>query len=222
MAALTGAQFITMLQARLGQRTDIAAATILLETQMVQQQKLEMDTFYPWFLQYEDTSISTVADQEYVDLPTGFLGFDDEDEWSGIAYQDTNITYPDKWVQLVQDDFNVIRSEYAESDTDKPVKFGLVGSRAYLRPIPDAVYPLRFRFFKAQTLVANDSNTTTWLTNAFDWIMGETGFIFASQYVKDMECAAVFRSMADAARKGCYFETIKRQEAGKQRQQGDD
>lgn len=221
---MTGAELLTALRERLGNRStiDLPTATILAEAELVRTTILERTTFFPWFLQDEDVTVSTVASTEYVSLPSDFLGFDPEDEWSGIAYQDPADTSADPWVPIAYDDFNIIKAKYKDAVTGKPVAFGLVGTRAYFRPIPDAVYSLRFRHYKTDATFPSDGTTNLWLTYAPDWVMGEVGFILASQYVKDMEAAQAFVAMKQEARKRCYYETVKRQESGKARQMGDE
>ena len=204
---------------------------MLIEMNMIRATILERATFKPWFLKDEDTTISTVANTEYVALPSDFLGFDYEDEWSGVAYNDTDDSSADPWVDIVLDDFNTIRNFYKDltgtdaassETTGKPEKGGLVGSRLYMRPIPDAIYNLRFRFFAGTAAFADDSAANDWLTYAPDWVMGEVGHVLAAQYTKNDEDAVYFDKMRERGRLRCYRETIARQEAGKTRNMGDD
>lgn len=231
---MNGNDFITVLRSRLGNRnsTDLPSATIIIEAEMVRKTILEKAPFRPWFLKNEDTTISTVLNQEWVALPTGFLAFDPEDEWSGVAYQDPNDVTVDPWVPLNIDDFNTLKAYYkdgvANDDVTSsglrgaPEQAALVGTRLYMRPIPDAVYPLRFRFYKTDVAMQDAAQENLWLEHASDWLLGEVGYIFASQYLQDNELAPVFSGMRDVARRRVYFETIARQEANKSRQQGDD
>lgn len=226
---MNGDDFLTTLQYRLGKRTDFTAAMVLLEAEMVRKNILEAATFKPWFLQAEDTSISTTASQEYISRPTDFLHFDAEDDWCQIAYNDPDDTSGDPWVPIVLDDWNVIRTFYRTKSTEaadlsgKPEKGALVFNRLYMRPIPDAVYSTRWRYYKTDTAfdftVASEN---LWLQHASDWVMGEVGFIFASQYVRDADVVGTFALMKQEGRKRVYNETIARFEAGKMRSMGDD
>lgn len=220
---MNGDDFLTTLQRRLGQRTDITAAMVLLEAEMLRSTVLEKATFKPWFLQAENSSITTTVDQEYVSRPTDFLHFDEEDDWCQVAYNDPDDTSNDPWVPLVLDDWNVIKAYYRAEATGKPIKGALVFNRLYLRPIPNAVLTLRFRYYKTDSAFDfTVSSANLWLTNAADWVMGEVGFVLASQYTRDAEVTGSFDLMRTEGRRRVYNETVARLEAGKMRSMGDD
>lgn len=236
---MNGDDWIKSLRARLGNRsvTDLPSNTIIMEAEAIRKTQMEKARFRPWFLQAEDTSIATVVGQEYVSLPTGFLGFDPEDEWSGVWYQNPNDTSADPWVKIISDDFNTIRDFYKFAPADQftgqvltdtnavsgaPIKAGLVGNQLYLRPIPDQIYTLRYRFYKSDSPLVETATENLWLQHAHDWWMGEVGLLFASQYVQDSDLVAVFDLIRKEGRQRVYHETIARQEANKSRQQGDD
>lgn len=231
---MNGQEFIASLRRRLGSRTavDLPTTDIIVEAEMIRKTLLEKAAFRPWFLQNEDSSINTVANQEYVELPTGFLGFDPEDEWSGVAVNDPNDVSADPWVPLVIDDFNVIKAYYKNGVPSDdlvssgllgvPEKAGLIGTRLYMRPIPDDVYNLRFRFYKTDDALTEDEEQNLWLEHASDWWLGELGLVYASQIVQNAELIPIFDDMRKAGRRRVYGETIARQESNKSRQQGDD
>lgn len=232
---MNGNDFIISLRSRLGNRTaaDLPSATIILEAEAIRKTQMERTTFQPWFLQAEDTSKSTVVYQEYVNLPDGFLAFDEEDEWSGVEYSDPLDVTRDPWVPLTIDDFNTIKAFYKASTTPNdttsagiignPVKAGIVGTKLYMRPIPDKVLSLRFRFYKSDpTAMTDTAAENLWLQYAHDWLMGEVGVLMAGQYIQNPDLIPLFDNMRTLGRKRVYNETIKRQEASKSRQQGDD
>ncbi len=219
---MNGADFAAALQQRLGARTDITTSVMSVEVNMVQTNILEKAAFKPWFLQKEDTTIVTTINQEWVNQPTDFLEFDPDDEWSGVDYLSPTDTSADPYHPIIIDDFKVIKARFKDNVVGSPQKAGLVGTRLYLRPIPDLVYGLRWRYYARDAAVVYDTTANLWLTHAADWLMGEVGFVLSSQYTKSTEDAAVFATMRDAGRRRVYNETIARMEAGKARQQGDD
>jgi len=220
---MNGDDFLTVLQKRLGRRTDITSAMVTLEAEMLRKNVLENATFKPWFLQAEDATITTTASQEYVSRPADFVHFDEEDDWCQIAYNDPDDTSADPWVPIVLDDWNIIKAYYKDEVIGKPIKGALVFNRLYLRPIPDDTYTLRWRYYKTDSAfdftVASEN---LWLQHASDWVLGEVGLIFASQYTRDQDVIPVFDLMRKEGRRRVYNETIARFEAGKMRSMGDD
>lgn len=231
---MNGDDFIATLRRRLGNRSvaDLPSADIIVEAEAIRKTQLEKARFRPWFLQAEDTTISTVVGVEYVALPTGFLGFDPDDEWSGVAVQDPNDTTQDPWNPIVIDDFNVIKDWYKASTSPQdstssgivgmPQKAGLVGTRLYMRPIPDKIYPLRFRFYKSDTPLVEAPSENLWLQHAHDWWLGELGEMYAGLIVQNMDLVPFFTDLKTRGRQRVYHETIARTEANKSRQQGEE
>ena len=220
---MTGQELLDLLRFRLGKRTstDLPDVTMLLEINELVKNKLQKAATLPWFLQDEDVTISTVASTEYIALPSDFLAFDDDDEWSEIAYRNTTIEVPDQWVKLENHDFNAVRKAYRENVSGKPEYYGLVGLRAYLRPIPDAIYNIRFRFYAADSAITASSGTTLWLTHASDLLIAQSGYIFGRFYLRDPEVADSFTDDIAIANDRILRETIARREAGKSRQMGE-
>jgi hypothetical protein len=231
---MNGNDFITSLRTKLGNRSaaDLPSASILIDLEDIRKTILERAAFKPWFLQNEDTSISTVALQEYVNLPVGFLAFDEEDEWSGVAYSNPADVTIDPWTPLTVDDFNTIKAYYKAGTTStdttssgikgKPVRAAIVGTKLYMRPIPDAVYALRFRFYKTDTAIADVGVETLWLQYASDWLMGEIGVQYAGLVIQNSDLIPFFDDLRTKGRNRIYRDTIARQEANKHRQQGDE
>lgn len=184
---MTGQDVIDLLQYRLGNRTDLA--TVALLEMKLAQTKLEGMPTKPWFLETDyTTAFATTANQEYVTLPTGFLLEKDE---GGLYYQDTSISTPDQWVEIEKDGYSAMKDYYKDAVAGKPVKYDLVGLKLYLRPIPDAVYPLRLVGFFGDAIITVGA-ANQWLTHAPDTIIATAGEVLASRHLQDMELAARF------------------------------
>lgn len=186
---MTGQEVVDLLQYRLGNRTDLATVA-LLEMKLAQTNLEGMPTI-PWFLEQSyTTSFATVANQEYVDLPVSFIREKDE---GGLWYQDTSISTPDQWVEVVKDGYSVMKKYYKDAVVGKPTKYDLVGSRVYLRPIPDAVYNLRIvAYFRDSAIALGSANL--WLTDAADVIIAASGEVLASRHLQDKTLASGFQS----------------------------
>lgn len=184
---MTGQEVVDLLGYRLGNRTDLATVA-LLEMKLAQTRVEGMPT-KPWFLEQDyTTSFETTANQEYVNVPTGFLIEKDE---GGLWYQDTTITTPDQWIEIVKDGYSVMKAYYKDDVAGKPEKYDLIGSKLYLRPIPDAVYPLRLvAFFKDSVIALGSENL--WLANAPDVILALAGEVLASRHIQEPNLAKSF------------------------------
>lgn len=187
--SVTGQEVVTLLGYRLGNRTDPDFATVALLEMKLAQTKMEGMPTKPWFLeQTYTTAFATVADQEYVDLPASFLLEKDE---GGLWYQDTSITTPDQWTEIEKDGYSVMKARYKAEVTGKPEKYDLIGTRIYLRPIPDAIYNLKLvGFFADSVITLNAANL--WLTNVPDLILAVAGEVLASRHLQEPKLAAAF------------------------------
>src|SRR3990172_1028162 len=209
---MTGESALNLIMARLGNRTNTTLrANALLEMQLAQREYFTRLGFTPWFLRvdYSDAAFITVADQEYVSVPDGYLMIDPE--WGTLFYQDPDDTNADTWTEIEQGQYRDFKADYKEEETGKPQVFDILDNKIYLRYIPDAAYALRFQHYNSDTAIADDSNTNLWLTNAASWIIGETGFIVASLHVKDSEAATFFDNMRNSAKGELYRTHVARE-----------
>lgn len=215
--SMTGQEVVDMLQYRLGNRTDLA--TVALLEMKLAQTKLEGMPTLPWFLEQSyTTAFATTANQEYVSLPASFLSEKDE---GSLFYEDTSITTPDQWVELVKDGYSVMKEYYKEEVAGEPVKYDLVGSQLFLRPIPDAIYNLRLiGFFQDSVITLGAANQ--WLTYAPDVILASAGEVLASRHIQDRELAKNFASDFQIAYTRMKIDTERRLHANRTYSMGDD
>lgn len=215
---MTGAQILDLLMFRLGNRTDAALrAGCLLELQSVQKE-LEGNAFLPWFLKVDDTSVSTTVSQEYASLPTNFLRLDDD--WGGVYIDDDSEI--DQWRELTREPFANMKSRFRDSSATAPLRFDILADRIYLRPIPDAVYNLRFVGYAADATIADDGNTNLWLTHASDWLLALTGLRIAGYSMMNPELATMFGRDVEVAKQRHLREHHARMMNGQSVQMGDD
>jgi len=195
------------------------------EIVMVIQENLEQEAELPWFLIEQITSVVTVADQEYVDLDSAFLSF--WDDGGGFWRQNSDGSE----TQLIIDDWDVIKakfnasSEPAASNTAAPTHGTVIGSRLYLRAIPDDAYYLYYWQYGKDDATdisgayadANGGNTNLWLTHAAEWVIGEAGAIVAAEIVRDPEAAANFVAQANRGKTRTMAKSILMEEQLKAR-----
>jgi len=203
--------------------TDLRAAA-LLEMNLLMHSKLEMGPSPPWFLLQDDpTAMVTVANQEHVALPPGFLRFDDDNEVGGLFIYDATITGPDKWRELPRSSYNKMQGYfYGEDSGSVPQVYDLLMNRAYLRPVPDAVYQLRVMAYFADNDCVDGTSTNLWLTNAPDVLIAETAGHLARTYLRNPELAQSIEPDRQAARDRVYRAHVAFIESMKSREMGDD
>lgn len=221
---MTGAEAIDLLVARLQNRLNDSNLrnSLLLEMKLAQEMTLERGTFKPWFMWTDDTaSLTTTTDVETVALPADFVGF--PEEAGGLWVLDTSITTPDQWVPLKRRDFQTMKEKYAESETDMPEQWDMVGGNIYLRPIPDTTYSLRILYEAKQTAPADAATTNNWLTYAPDWLIAETGLaVMAMHLAGESDLVTYFDTMRQRGRDRAWREHEARLEALHNRTMGDD
>ena len=227
---MTRDEAIKLILQRCGNRADdtVLQAAAVLEMALAQETVLEQADFKPWFLLSEVMRASTGAAEQRMPLPDRFL----EEHEEGLLW----IKNPSsgKYEPLTRDDADKLEDYYGETQSRKPEKYAIVRNYIVLFPVPDLAYPLKMRCYQREVtltyafgseagqVMAGSPVTNAWLTNAADWIIGETGAQIAGQYLKDRETAARFQEDANKAKQRLYVQHIAREEANRDRSAGDD
>lgn len=221
---MNGNDAIDMIMDRLNRTDSALRSTILREMNLLMHSKLEMGPSPPWFLLADDpTTMVTVAGQEWVTLPTGFLRFDDDAEIGGIFIYDSEITGPDRWQELPRSSYNKMQNYYyAEDSGSVPAVYDLVDDKAYFRPVPDDVYQLRIWGYFADTDCTDGATANQWLTKAPDVLIAETAHQVARVHLRNPELAQSMEPDRQAARDRVYRAHIAFIESMKSREMGDD
>lgn len=100
--------------------------------------------------QETSTTDTTVNAQEYLTLPTGFRRF---------TYIRVG-TNPDT---IESTTFDSLIDQYGDA-TGQPEQFAVVGTRIYMRPIPDAAYTVTYGYMKDFVALSGDSDTNILIT----------------------------------------------------------
>lgn len=219
---MTRDEAVTLIKGRLKklQTTDYDSA-IVLEMQHAQAQILEQNAELPWFLLSEYMSYNTQPGEERIPLPVDpndttrvFLR---EYEEGALFREETD----GRLTLLNKSDYDTLVEKYPSSTQGIPVEYCLQGPYFRVRPIPDAVYPLKVKvYLRDSKLTANIENR--WLKWAADWLINETIYIMATQYLRDATVAQVARTAADTARIRTMVFDEARKHANYNYQMGDD
>lgn len=190
--------FVDQLLKRLKNNTDTTLRDdVITEMAFVQANMLEGDVFKPWFLVSDESTSTTVTGDMRVPLPADFLM-----PWgAGLLYR-YDATLDDPYLEMYRDDWDLIATEYNSSGT--PTHWDISGDYILVRPIPDAVYTLKWRYMQRGTDLSGTYGDASnienvWLKWAADWFMGEVGAIIADQYLS-LKDVIVKRFEGQAAR----------------------
>lgn len=217
---------IKLILQRCGNRTDdtYLQQACVSEMALIQETTLEQADFKPWFLLSEFMRASTGVGEPRMPLPDNFLEEHDEGLfWVAPAAGE-------QYRRLNQDDVDSLEERFLDHSPQIPTHYGTVKNYAVLFPTPDKAYPLKLRCYQKEPLLTyaygSESNqpvkTNAWLTHAADWVIGETGFVIASQYLKDRETAAEFQQQASRAKTRLYVQHVARAEANRDRHAGEE
>lgn len=208
---------VDMLMKRFGNNTDPTLRDdIINEMVTAQETVLEGDVISPWFLLSEESDAVTVIADERVGLPVDFLA-----PWEfGFLYR-YDAALPDPYIEMTREDWDLIKEILNYAGT--PTHYDISGEYIFMRPVSDAVYPLRMRYMaKGLTLagvygdVQNIENV--WLKYASDWFLGEVGFVIAEQYLQSTPAKVkLFRDQAMRGRERIRLKNVAMEESNKHR-----
>lgn len=188
---------------RLGNRSGLDT-DIRNEIQLTQE-TLEHGIELPWFLKTNDATLVTVASVATVALPTDYLRDIDENP---LWIQDTT----GLWNIVTKERLDVLKAKVYETDPSLPRNYALFGESVHLFPTPDAVYPLDFYYYGADTVVTSNIENQ-WLKYAPNLIISSVGLEIAA-YSRDAEALAYFTPKVVNAVDLLLRENVSRDEAG--------
>lgn len=212
---MTRDEFVTTLGYRLGNRTDLAAK-IIAEMVYVQSTLLEgTGAFTPWFLETEMANVDVPEGEERVPLPGDFLG---EIEEQSLWLYDAANSSP--FTELHKTAYDRIILKYQTPGT--PREYALVGNYILLRPVPNAIFNIRMRYYAKDISVATGNIENAWLKNAADLLMAETGAIMAGDHLQNQALADKFSAAAAIARDRIYKKHESRKHTNRSYGMGED
>lgn len=176
---MTGADAIALISARIGNRTGATIQAQMLLELRAAQTRLEHSGELPWFLKTLDTSKSTAANVRTVAGQAGMLREAD----SGLFITDSsgNVT------EVFKKDYRVLRTNNSDFvDNALPQFYDLLNGSFYFFPIPNAVLPLEYWYYAADTTINNDGTTNKWLTNTPDLVIAEA-MIPVARFLRDQD-----------------------------------
>jgi hypothetical protein len=189
--------------------------TTIVSNMQFQQTQLELAPTKPWFLKTEPQDLTTVADQNYVSLPSDYL---QDHEEGGLYYYDSTADPGYEYVELKKDDYDQLMRNYYGIAPEIPEAYAIVNDRIYLFPTPDDAYALKYIYCKKAALLATNVENE-WLKWVPGILIGKTGAQMAAG-LRDFEAVRMFDRMTQEGMMLLESQNEARMHAGQDMQMG--
>lgn len=171
------------------------------------QRDLESGKTLPPFLLLENQTLTLLAGQHSVALPTGFIRESDDNRLhffnpsSDIAQYLKPKRYSDAVVANLREQGPIGPSIYVIRKT--AIDF---------ITLADVDYVMTWDYYKAGALLTSDDENE-WLREAPEWLIGEAGFRIAKD-TRDPDAVALFDGLRTQGRAACFGDIIADEDAG--------
>lgn len=213
---MTGKEIIDLIMGRCNRTAPEFRVKVLAELTLVQVDRLEKRPQFPDWLIGEQSDALTTAGESRLYLPLDFIQ----------EVEDMNLVFVEEDTGAESDmdrkGWDELITEYPGVEPGVPRAYTVRGNYLYLKPTPDAEYRIRFPgYYAKQDLPIDDATFhNAWTDNAPNLMIGLTGMVMAAQYLKDMELAQSFATIARDANAELDVYITATQEANRTRRMG--
>jgi hypothetical protein len=212
---MTGKEVLDLVMGRCNRTSPEFRALVLQEMIAVQQDRLEKRGALPHWLKSERADAITEINEPRLAFPSDFLR----------EAEDMNLMYVNEEgdeIDLAKLSWDRALAHYDDTATGPPDVYTIRGNYIHLRPTPDAEYTVRFAAYYARQQAVQDSAefTNKWTIEAPGLLVGLTGMVMASMYIKDNELALAFAGVAKDANKELDDAITAFEEANRDRRMG--
>lgn len=186
---MTPDEMVAHLASMLGNVGDTLDSQALTELKLAQIQA-ERGPVLPWFL-VQQTQDSTVAEQENLAFPTGFLRAVE----SGHLFITSTAGVK---TRLRRKDYDYLQGKYSGSASGQPVYYAALGSQFYFFPTPDVAYTITFFAYTADDVLESGGAANLWSTYYPDLLMGIAG-LRLTEHQKEHMARPRFEEMVASA-----------------------
>lgn len=193
---------IALVAQRIGNRTDLTSRMIT-ELLLLQETKLEQNSWLPWFLETEMEQAALTVGEERLALPSDFL---EEIEDQALWLYDTAAEV--KMASLSKMGYDAMLAKYPGDG--RPAAYSIGNQYFHLRPVADAAYIIKTRYMAKDALL--DTNIENkWLKYASDLVIAELGAVMA-RHVQNGNLVALYEADAEKAWSRLYAKHVAREE----------
>lgn len=202
---------------RLGNRTDLNSK-ILKAMDYAQKFVMERYPILPWFLITDNLFTFTVAGQDSLQVPNGFL----REVENGALWREGEAGGT-PWIELVKG-FHVQQRGalgHALTTTGPPTNYDIMGEYWVLAPVPDKVYTIYTRVYLRDVLpseLGSGSESNDWMKHEWEFLVAETVLRMGRHLQWDPRIASEFRKDRDEARQNFFNNEEARQHANRRYQ----
>lgn len=190
-----------------------------LDAQIVKQLKfaqanLEQGPTMPWFLLSEVSTNVTTVNGRRILIPDDFIReYEDGALWFAPSGEDE--------IALEKADNDELMRIFGTVAEGQPQAYSLDGKYFKIYPLPDDVYTVKLLYYRHDTPMdqVQLSDSSLWLANAPDCIIGRAGSVLASG-LRDKDAMDRFTSMEAQGRVAMYNENEARKHANRSYQIG--
>lgn len=144
-----------------------------------------------WFNQ-ERATASTVASQEYYDLPLDFRKM----HWLYVLSSDGSSSS-----EIEQVSMPTIEERYSSTLEGEPQMFSVWREEYRLWPIPDAVYTLKLFYAKELDELEDDADTNAWMIEGVNLIKYRAKYLLYMNKIRDENMATAMKVLEGEALK---------------------
>lgn len=178
------------------------------------QRDLEKGKTLPRFLLLEDQTLTLLAGQHTVALPSGFLRPDDDNTLYYVA-DDSHLQHYLRPYRSYRDAVVAVQSsqrpDQPAQTTDVPSVYVIRKSTIDFITLADREYELTWNYYKAAD-VLDQNIENLWLRHASEWLIGEAGMRMAADK-RDGNAVAVFEKIMQKGRMAVFAEDIAAEES---------
>jgi hypothetical protein len=142
----------------------------------------------PFWFNETSTTLSSVAAQSYVAVPSDFL-----------AIQYFEVTYSGHNTKMIPQTLEYIRRYNASNFNNIPLNYCYQQDRFELAPIPNAVYSMPLRYVKRLTELSATTDSNAWLTEAEDVIVYHSMKTLYATVIRSGNDAAIMQGLEGEA-----------------------
>jgi hypothetical protein len=186
---------IDLLLRRLGRRTDPDLRTDTINELNIAKQSLEINPFHPWFL-YQTLTLTIPLNASRIDLPSGFLGEDEEAE-ALVFDQEAGADFP--IYKRRREDIDLLGRE--PSTAGRPQRYTVSETGIYFFPKAEKAYLLKFPCaVKTNDIVDTTAELNPWIREAPNLILNLAGAVIAGLHVQNAGLEQRMIGLASASR----------------------
>lgn len=195
---MTNKQFYDLILQATRRPGDVNLRTSLLSEARGWLQMQERGSFHPWFLEKTSSGLVTVAATPTMVMPSDYLLLVED---ARVRITDSSGA-PQKLVRRYHEDIE----DFYGNTTGFPEAYDIFEGKMHFGPTPDAIYPVRIKYYLGQAIPADDDIAVTnlWFLNAESFVVNSLAAILAGSYTRDKGLADDKGNLATMARNELY------------------